>query len=70
MVRPIVSRAQRFSFRPGTAGDASALAALHTAVAEHLTILHGRGPWSTKTSEKGVLYALRTSRVFVARQGS
>src|SRR5262249_43542229 len=42
---------------------------LHTAVAEHLTLLHGRGPWSTATSEKGVLYAMRTSQVFVARQG-
>jgi GNAT superfamily N-acetyltransferase len=47
-----------------------ALAALHTAVALHLTGLHGRGPWSTKTTEKGVLHAMRTSRVFVARQGT
>jgi hypothetical protein len=45
------------------------LAALHTEVADDLTKKHGRGPWSTKTSEKGVLLALRTSRVFIARQG-
>src|SRR5208282_2220396 len=48
-------------------GDAAALAALHTAVADHLTKLHGDGPWSSKTSEKGVLYAMRNSQVFVAR---
>ena len=48
--------------------DAGEIAALHTEVADHLARLHGRGPWSMKTSEKGVLYALRTSRVFVARE--
>jgi len=53
-----------------TPADAPALAALHTAVAEHLTSLHGQGPWSAKTSEKGILFAMRNSDVFVARQGS
>jgi GNAT superfamily N-acetyltransferase len=65
-----MSRAGRFSFRLATADDAQTLAALHTAVAEHLTGLHGHGPWSSKTSEKGVLHAMRTSQVFVARQGT
>ena len=51
----------RFSLEPGTADDAVALAALHTAVADHLTHQHGRGPWSAQASEKGVLYAMRTS---------
>src|SRR5262249_18370598 len=50
--------------------DAASLAALHTAVAEHLTGLHGQGPWSSKTSEKGVLRAMRESRVIVAQQGA
>ncbi len=59
----------RFSFQLGSADDAATLSTLHTAVAEHLTRLHSRGPWSTKTSEKGVLYAMRTSHVYVARQG-
>jgi GNAT superfamily N-acetyltransferase len=63
-----LSHAAPFSFRLAIAADAAALAALHTAVAEHLTSLHGKGAWSTKTSEKGVLYAMRTSQVFVARQ--
>jgi GNAT superfamily N-acetyltransferase len=65
-----LSRAKRFSFEVGTPDDAATLAALHTAVAEDLTRLHGRGAWSTKTSEKGVLYAMRTSRVYVAREGA
>jgi GNAT superfamily N-acetyltransferase len=53
----------------GTAEDAAALAALHTAVAEDLNRRHGRGAWSMKTSERGVLHAMRTSRVFLARAG-
>jgi GNAT superfamily N-acetyltransferase len=60
----------RFKLQPATRDDAAALAALHTTIAEHLTELHGHGPWSTETSEKGVLYAMRTSRVFVARTGA
>jgi ribosomal protein S18 acetylase RimI-like enzyme len=63
-------KAARFKLRLATAADARELAALHTAIARHLTDLHGRGPWSTKTSEKGVLYAMRTSRVFIARKGA
>jgi hypothetical protein len=60
---------QSFSFQLGTVEDAVNLAALHTSVAAHLTKVHGRGPWSTNTSEKGVLHAMRNSHVFVARQG-
>jgi GNAT superfamily N-acetyltransferase len=63
-------RSLQFSFKPATAGDAPALAELHTAVADHLTLQHGRSHWSSNTSEKGVLYALRTSRIFVAREGA
>jgi ribosomal protein S18 acetylase RimI-like enzyme len=57
----------RLTMQPAAEHDAPALAALHSAVAEHLTQLHGHGPWSTKTSEKGVLLALRNSQVFVVR---
>ena len=58
----------RLNLKLATVEDAAALAALHTAVAEHLTVQYGTGPWSGKTSEKGVLYAMRTSQVFVARE--
>lgn len=60
----------QFTLEPATTADAPRLAALHTAVAEQLTTMHGSGPWSSKTSEKGVLFALRSSRVFVAREGT
>jgi len=60
----------RFKLQLATNDDAAELAALHNAVADHLTGLHGRGPWSGKGTEKGMLYAMRTSRVFVARQGA
>jgi GNAT superfamily N-acetyltransferase len=60
----------RFKLQPAKTDDAAALAALHNVVAEHLTTLHGLGPWSGKCTEKGLLYAMRTSRVFVARQRS
>jgi GNAT superfamily N-acetyltransferase len=56
-----------FSLLLASPEDVPALAVLHTAVAAHLTDKHGQGPWSSATSEKGVLYAMRTSRVYVAR---
>src|SRR5215813_12130361 len=55
--------------QPATTRDAEPLAALHTEVAQHLTELHGHGPWSSETTEKGVLFAMRHSKVFVARDG-
>jgi GNAT superfamily N-acetyltransferase len=55
--------------QPATVSDAPALAALHSAVAEHLTKLHGAGPWSAKTTEKGIGFAMRHSKIFVARHG-
>ena len=50
-----------------TMRDAAQLVKLHTAVAEHLTEQFGVGAWSSKTSEKGVLYALRNMKVYVVR---
>lgn len=69
-LRQDMRRSTRFSFKPGVANDAPALASLHTAVAQHLTKLHGKGPWSTETSAKSVLRAMRLSHIFVARQGN
>ncbi len=54
--------------RPAAPSDAPELAALHTAVAVQLTNEHGRGHWSNCTTERGVLWALRISRVFLLRQ--
>jgi GNAT superfamily N-acetyltransferase len=57
----------QIKLHPATPADAPALVALHTAASEHLTSLHGQGPWSAKPTEKGVLFAMRSSAVFVAR---
>jgi ribosomal protein S18 acetylase RimI-like enzyme len=54
--------------RPASSTDAAELAELHNAVAGHLTREHGKGHWSNCTTEKGVLWALRISRVFLLRQ--
>jgi GNAT superfamily N-acetyltransferase len=59
----------RFKLELATASDAAPLAALHTAVANDLTETYGTGPWSSSTSEKGVLFAMRVSTVYVARLG-
>ena len=50
--------------------DSPALAALHAAVAAHLTREHGEGHWSSSASEAAVLRGLTTSRAIVARAGS
>ena len=59
----------KLSFSIATPPDAPTLAALHTAVAADLTSRFGNGPWSAKTSEKGVLFGMRHSQVVVARRG-
>ena len=59
----------KLSFLIATPPDAPVLAALHTAVAADLTHRYGEGPWSGKTTEKGVLFGMRHSQVVVARQG-
>jgi GNAT superfamily N-acetyltransferase len=51
-----------------TTDDAPALAALRVAVAEKLTREFGKGHWSSAGTERGVLYNLKTSRIFVVRQ--
>jgi GNAT superfamily N-acetyltransferase len=59
-----------FTFSPAALADAPALAALHTSAAEDLTNRYGKGAWSMNTSERGMLQAMRTSQVFVARDGA
>ena len=57
------------TFDVATEDDAPELAAMRTAVARELTRQHGRGHWSSDVTEKGVLRAIRSSRVIVAREG-
>lgn len=59
----------KVAFSSAIEADAPALAALHTAVSEDLTRRHGPGFWSSKTTERGVLQSIRSSRVVVAYAG-
>ena len=60
----------KLSFSVADPSDAPALAALHTSVADDLTLRFGKGAWSARTTERGVLAGLRHSRVVVARRGT
>ena len=51
-----------------TTEDATEVAALRTAAAEHLTKKYGRGHWSHVVSEGGVLRSMRAGKVFVLRR--
>jgi len=51
-----------------TPDDAAAIASLQTAVAEHLALRHGKGYWSSAASERGVLFQMRTGKLYLARQ--
>jgi GNAT superfamily N-acetyltransferase len=56
----------RLKLQPATPDQAAAIAVLRTATAENLTARHGHRPWSSVTTEKGVLFAMRNSAVYVA----
>jgi GNAT superfamily N-acetyltransferase len=59
----------KLSFSTAVQADAPELAALHTCVSADLTRRYGRGPWSSVTTERGVLSDMRYSRVVTARKG-
>lgn len=58
------------SLHPATPDDAPAIAKLRAAVAGDLTSRYGKGHWSSAGTERGVLFQLRTSKLFVARDES
>jgi GNAT superfamily N-acetyltransferase len=55
----------RIIVRQANLSEAPAIARLHSAVADSLTREFGPGHWSSKVSEKGVLFAMRMSTVYV-----
>ncbi len=57
-------------FATAEESDVRVLAKLRSAVAERLTEDHGGGHWSGLATPGGVLTAVRTSRVLIARHGS
>lgn len=60
--------ATKSTLTPASLDDAAEVAAVLTAAAAALTARHGPGHWSTATSEKGVRWAMRRGRVYVARR--
>ena len=54
--------------QPATKRDAASVAALLTEAADTLTVQYGKGHWSSQTTEKGVLFQMRSAHVYVARQ--
>jgi GNAT superfamily N-acetyltransferase len=69
----VCSWMMKLIFGNATASDAAALAALHSAVAGHLTRQFGAGRWSSAQTEKGVLNDLRKpkfSRILITRRGA
>src|ERR1035441_3364906 len=59
----------KVTLKPATTAQVVAIARLRMATNEKLTRDFGRGPWRSTVTEKGVLYAMRTGRVYVARDG-
>jgi GNAT superfamily N-acetyltransferase len=51
-----------------TAADVPDIVALRAAVAEKLTAQYGEGSWSRVATEKGVLFDLRSTKLFVLRR--
>jgi GNAT superfamily N-acetyltransferase len=50
-----------------TVDDVLELVSLRNAVGQHLTARFGKGPWSSESTEKGALFGMRRSSVYVAR---
>ena len=62
-------RARSLTLELATEADATSIAELRLAVADTLTSRFGHGPWSSGGTERGVLAILRTSSMYVARDG-
>src|SRR5258708_26893986 len=60
-------RVLRLIFAVAEPDDVAALVELSRATASELTERFGRGHWSSETTERGVLFGMRQSQVWVAR---
>jgi GNAT superfamily N-acetyltransferase len=56
--------------REATPADAPKIAVVRCTSAEALTAKFGRGPWSSRPTERGVLSAMRHSKIVVAVDGT
>jgi len=57
----------RIKLQLATPDDVADLIALNTAVSERLRTDFGEGYWVTKATEKGTLFTMRRSNVYIAR---
>jgi ribosomal protein S18 acetylase RimI-like enzyme len=57
----------RVKLQVATADDVADLVSLRDAVNRHLVAQHGKGYWSVRLTEKGALFAMRHSTVYIAR---
>lgn len=60
----------KLSIRQAGEADAVEIAALRMAAAEDLTARFGKGFWSSNTTERGVLQAMKRGRVVIATDAS
>jgi GNAT superfamily N-acetyltransferase len=60
----------RLKLQIATTDDVSDLVSLGIAVNQRLASQYGKGYWSAGLTERGVLFAMRTSAVYVARHHS
>lgn len=60
--------AMRIKLKIATTDDSAAIASLRTAAAHNLTSQYGKGPWSSASSERGVLFDMRNAVVYVVRR--
>jgi GNAT superfamily N-acetyltransferase len=57
----------RVKLQIATAGDVADLMSLRKAVNRHMVAQHGKGYWSVRLTARGALFAMRNSRVYIAR---
>jgi GNAT superfamily N-acetyltransferase len=58
----------RLELQCATVADVSDIVSVQIAVAEKLTAAYGHGPWSSTTTEKSALFAMRKSSIYIARR--
>jgi GNAT superfamily N-acetyltransferase len=57
----------RVNLQPATVGDVDDLISLRVEVNRHLSLQYGEGYWIAGATQKGTLFAMRISTVFIAR---
>jgi len=69
--KPPQRAASSFRFRlvPASRRDSPAIVALHLAAAADLTNRFGRGHWSSRPTQRGVLLGMKRGVVYVVRRG-